>query len=92
MAMKIWRFISIYLTAITLSLTFSHLLEMPRQLEYGQELYMAVQHTLYLYFAWVGVPAGNRLGVVSGRALRFGAAAKRNFTLTLWPRSASRPD
>jgi hypothetical protein len=56
MSVRIWRFASIYLTAITLSLTFSHLLEMPRKLNYGQELYMAVQHTLYLYFALVGAP------------------------------------
>jgi hypothetical protein len=54
MLLKIWRFISIYLTAITLSMTFCHLLEMPRKLRYGEGLYMAVQHTLYLYFAWVG--------------------------------------
>jgi hypothetical protein len=62
MSVKIWRFASIYLTAITLSLTFSHLLEMPRKLNYEQELYMAVQHTLYLYFALVGATA--ELGAV----------------------------
>src|SRR6185312_1033210 len=62
MSVKIWRFASIYLTAITLSLTFSHLLEMPQKLNYGQELYMAVQHTSYLYFALVGAPA--ELGAV----------------------------
>ncbi len=48
------RFISMYLTAITLSLTFCHLLEMPRKVQYGEALYMAIQHSLYLYFAWVG--------------------------------------
>jgi hypothetical protein len=57
MFLKISRFVSIYLTAITLSLTFSHMLEMPRKLQYGQRLYMDVQHTLYLYFAYVGAPA-----------------------------------
>ena len=57
MSVKIWRFASIYLTAITLSLTFSHLLEMPRKLAWGPELYRDVQHTLYLYFAIVGAPA-----------------------------------
>ena len=54
MLLRIWRFISIYLTALTLSLTFCHLLEMPRKMQYDEGLYMAVQHTLYLYFAWVG--------------------------------------
>jgi hypothetical protein len=36
MSVKIWRFASIYLTAITLSLTFSYLLEMPGKFNYGQ--------------------------------------------------------
>ena len=57
MRLKIWRFVCIYLTAITLSLTFSHFLEMPQKFKYDQNLYMAVQHTLYPYFAWVGAPA-----------------------------------
>ncbi|HWQ52139.1 MAG TPA: hypothetical protein VN442_00545 [Bryobacteraceae bacterium] len=52
--LRIWRFIGIYLTALTLSLTFCHLLEMPRKMLYDEALYMAVQHSLYLYFAWVG--------------------------------------
>jgi hypothetical protein len=54
MRLRIWRFTTIYLTALTLSLTFCHLLEMPRKMQYGEGLYMAVQHSLYLYFAWVG--------------------------------------
>jgi hypothetical protein len=43
-----------YLTAITLALTFCHLLEMPGKMQYGEALYTAVQHSLYLHFAWVG--------------------------------------
>jgi hypothetical protein len=35
---------------------------MPRKLNYDQELYRSVQHTLYLYFAVVGAPA--ELGAV----------------------------
>lgn len=62
MSVKIWRFAAIYLTAITLALTLSHLLEMPGKLTWGQELYMAVQHSLYFYFAVVGAPA--ELGAV----------------------------
>jgi hypothetical protein len=83
MYVKIWRFVSIYLTAITLALTFSHLLEMPRKLRYGQDLYMAVQHTLYLYFALVGAPAELgavlSLGVLCFLVRRRG----RSFALTL---------
>lgn len=54
MRQKICQFIAIYLTAVTLSMTFAHLLEMPRKMQYDQSLYRAVQHSLYLYFAWVG--------------------------------------
>ena len=54
MLLRIWRFAAIYLAAPTLSLTFCHLLEMPRKMRYGEGLYMAVQHSLYPYFAWVG--------------------------------------
>jgi hypothetical protein len=63
MGLKIWRFVCIYLTAITLSLTFSHLLEMPQKFKYDQNLYMAVQHTLYFYYGWVGAPV--ELGAVA---------------------------
>jgi len=55
--LRICRFIAIYLTAITLSLTLAHLLEMPAKMRYTGDLYMAVQHTLYFYFAWVGAIA-----------------------------------
>src|SRR5262249_51704129 len=54
MLLRIWRFAAIYLAAPTLSLTFCHLLEMSRKMRYGEGLYMAVQHSLYPYFAWVG--------------------------------------
>lgn len=54
MLLRIWRFAAIYLTAPTLSLTFCHSLEMPRKMRYGEGLYMAVQHSLYRYFASVG--------------------------------------
>jgi hypothetical protein len=60
---RIWRFAAIYLTALTLSLTFCHLLEMPRKMQYGEALYMTLQHSLYPYFAWVGAFA--ELGAVA---------------------------
>src|SRR5262245_18930209 len=34
--LRVWRFATIYLTAITLALTFCHLLEMPRKMQYGE--------------------------------------------------------
>jgi hypothetical protein len=27
---------------------------MPRKMQYGEAMYMAVQHSLYRHFAWVG--------------------------------------
>jgi hypothetical protein len=57
MMLRISRFLAIYLTALTLALTFSHLLEMPSKMQYGPALYMAVQRTLYSHFAAVGAPA-----------------------------------
>src|SRR5438105_5766895 len=55
--LRVSRFLAIYLTALTLALTFSHLLEMPAKMRYGPALYMAVQQTLYSRFAAVGAPA-----------------------------------
>jgi len=81
--MRLWRFIAICLTALTLSLTFCHLLEMPRKLQYDEALYLAVQHSLYLYFAWVGAFA--ELGAVASLAVVTVLVRKRgtSFHLTL---------
>ena len=38
MLLRIWRFAAIYLSALTLSLTFCHLLEMPRKMQYSEGL------------------------------------------------------
>jgi hypothetical protein len=83
MRLKIWRLVCIYLTAITLSLTFSHLLEMPRKLRYDQNLYMAVQHTLYPYFAWVGAPAEVGAVVLLAGLCFLVRGRKPSFVLTL---------
>jgi hypothetical protein len=81
--LTVFRFIAIYLTALTLSMTFSHLLEMPQKMQYGEALYLAVQHSLYLYFAWVGAIAEMgavvALGVLSALTRRRGRA----FSLTV---------
>ncbi len=63
MALRICRFIGIYLSALTLSLTFCHLLEMPRKMQFGESLYWAVQRTLYMNFGLVGAFA--ELGAVA---------------------------
>jgi hypothetical protein len=52
--MRTWRFITIILSALMLTLTSAHVLEMPQKMAYGPELYSAVNTTLYRYFAIVG--------------------------------------
>jgi hypothetical protein len=83
MSVKMGRFVSLYLTAMTLSLTCSPLLEMPRKLPYGPDLYRAVQHTLYFYFALVGAPAEVGAVLSLGVLCFLVRHRKRSFTLTL---------
>jgi hypothetical protein len=52
--MRTWRFVTIILSALMLTLTSAHVLEMPQKMAYGPELYSAVNTTLYRYFAIVG--------------------------------------
>jgi hypothetical protein len=52
--MQIHRFVAIVLTALALTMTSAHVLEMPAKLAYSIELYTAVNGTLYGYFAIVG--------------------------------------
>jgi hypothetical protein len=52
--MRIHRFIALVVTALSLTMTTAHVLEMPRKLSYGIDLYTAVNSTMYLYFAIFG--------------------------------------
>lgn len=54
MLLRAWRFATLLLTALALSLTSAHVLEMPQKLAYPPELYAAVNTTLYRYFAIIG--------------------------------------
>lgn len=49
-----WRFVTLVLAALGLTMTSAHVLEMPQKMAYGAELYAAVNTTLYRYFAIVG--------------------------------------
>jgi Polyketide cyclase / dehydrase and lipid transport len=51
-----WRFAALLLTALALSMTSAHVLELPQKMRYGPDLYAAVNTTLYKYFAVVGGP------------------------------------
>jgi hypothetical protein len=51
---RTWRFVTLVLAALALSLTSAHVLEMPQKMGYDAELYAAVNTTMYRYFAVVG--------------------------------------
>jgi hypothetical protein len=52
--MRIHRALALVVTALSLTMTAAHVLEMPRKLSYSIALYTAVNSTLYLYFAIFG--------------------------------------
>jgi hypothetical protein len=54
MALKVARFFAVVLTALALTMTSAHVLELPQKLQYDPELYAAVNSSLYRYFAIVG--------------------------------------
>jgi hypothetical protein len=49
-----WRFITILLAALGLTMGAAHLLELPPKMQYDAEMYAAVTSTLYPYFGSVG--------------------------------------
>ena len=52
--LSFWRFLTLVLAALGLTMTSAHVLEMPQKMAYSAELYAAVNTTLYRYFAIVG--------------------------------------
>jgi hypothetical protein len=52
--LSFWRFVTLVLAALGLTMTSAHVLEMPQKMTYSPELYAAVNTTLYRYFAIVG--------------------------------------
>lgn len=52
--MRVHRFFALVVTALALTMTSAHVLEMPQKLALSPELYAAVNGTLYRYFAYVG--------------------------------------
>jgi hypothetical protein len=51
---KFWRWSTLLLAALSLTMESAHVLELPQKLQYGAELYSAVNTTMYRYFAIVG--------------------------------------
>lgn len=56
MRLRLLRMITLMCTALTVGLTFAHVLELPQKMDYGYLRYEQIQHDLYLYYAYVGAP------------------------------------
>ena len=54
MALRSWRFVTLLLAALALTMTSAHLLELPQKMGYSAELYSMVNTTMYRYFAIIG--------------------------------------
>jgi hypothetical protein len=54
--LSFWRFLTIVLSALALTMTSAHVLELPQKMTYTAEMYAAVNTTLYRYFAIIGGP------------------------------------
>ena len=54
MFLRIWRGITLMLTALSLTMTSAHVLELPQKMKYDGQMYAAVNTTLYRYFTIVG--------------------------------------
>jgi hypothetical protein len=54
MFLRGWRFLTLILAALSLTMESAHVLELPQKMQYDAQLYSAVNTTLYRYFAIVG--------------------------------------
>jgi hypothetical protein len=52
--LRTWRFITLLLASLGMTLGAAHVLELPPKMQYSAELYMAVTSTLYRLFGSVG--------------------------------------
>jgi hypothetical protein len=71
--LRAWRFITLLLAALGLTLGAAHALELPPKMQYDAEMYAAVTRTLYLLFGSVGAVV--QIGAVLAAAV-----------LTVWVR------
>lgn len=92
MALRLWRFLALVLSALALTMTSAHVLELPQKMQYDAQLYSAVNTTLYRYFALAGgvysigslVSAGVLAFLVRGRRPAFRWALAGAVLLALW--------
>ncbi|MEW6130638.1 MAG: DUF1772 domain-containing protein [Acidobacteriota bacterium] len=52
--LRLWRLLSLLFTALALTMTSAHVLELPQKMQYDAEFYAAVNTSLYKYFAIIG--------------------------------------
>ncbi len=64
MFLRIWRFITITLTALLMGTTFCHVLEWPAKMRYPAELYLTLHRTLYVAFGPPYVGAFIEIGAI----------------------------
>jgi hypothetical protein len=54
MLLRVWRFSTLLLAALALTMESAHVLELPQKMRYDAQMYSAVNTTLYRYFAIIG--------------------------------------
>jgi hypothetical protein len=54
MSLKVWRFLTLMIAALALTMTSAHVLELSQKMRYDAELYATVNGTMYGNFAVVG--------------------------------------
>lgn len=54
MFLRTWRFLTLMLAALALTMESAHVLELPQKLQYDAAMYVAVNTTLYRFFAIIG--------------------------------------
>jgi hypothetical protein len=82
MFLRTWRFLTLILAALGMTLGAAHVLELPPKMQYGAELYMAVTSTLYRLFGTVGA-AIQVSAILTASVLTFLVHGRRAFRWTL---------
>lgn len=81
MSLRIWRFATLVLVALGLTLGAAHVLELPPKMAYDGEMYAAVNSTLYRLFGTVGAVV-QVSSIAAAAALAFRVRRRPSFRLT----------
>ena len=80
--LRTWRFVTLLLAALGLTLGAAHVLELPPKMAYDAEMYAAVTSTLYRLFGAIGGPV-QVAAVVAAAVLTYLVRGRPTFRLTL---------